>query len=126
MLTGRAGEDLLATYDTERRPHARALIKKAVRVGWAMTGGQDRAAAVRRIALAAAVRSDRICEAMASTATPRLKTGALQPAPAALAAASGIPPALRRGGLIPNPLVSRRRRRRRSGWTRSWPDAPPC
>ena len=48
VLTGRAGEDLLATYDTERRPHARALVKKAVRVGWAMTGGQDRAAAVRR------------------------------------------------------------------------------
>ena len=47
VLTGRAGEDLLDTYDTERRPHARALVKKAVRVGWVMTGGQDRAAAVR-------------------------------------------------------------------------------
>ena len=78
MLTGRAGAGLLASYDAERRPHARALIKKAVRVGWAMTGGQDRAAAVRRIALAAAVRSDRICEFMGSTATPRLKAGALQ------------------------------------------------
>ena len=66
VLTGRAGEDLLATYDTERRPHARALVKKAVRVGWAMTGGQDRAAAVRRIALAAAVRSERIRQAMGS------------------------------------------------------------
>ena len=62
----------------ERRPHARAMIKKAVRVGWAMTGGQDRAAAVRRVALAAAVRSARLRDAMASTATPRLKTGALQ------------------------------------------------
>ena len=81
VLTGRAGDDLLDTYDSERRPHATALVKKAVRVGWAMTGGQDRAAAVRRIALAAAVRSDRICQAMGSTATPRLKTGALQPAP---------------------------------------------
>ena len=78
VLTGRAGAGLLASYETERRPHARALIKKAVRVGWAMTGGQDRAAAVRRIALAAAVRSDRICEFMGSTATPRLKAGALQ------------------------------------------------
>jgi hypothetical protein len=70
-----------------------------------MTGGQDRAAAVRRIALAAAVRSDRICQAMGSTATPRLKTGALQLAPRRLLP-SGIPPALRPGGLIPNPLVS--------------------
>ena len=105
MLTGRAGEDLLASYDTERRPHARALVKKAVRVGWAMTGGQDKAAAVRRIALAAAVRSDRICQAMGSTATPRLKAGALQRPPRRLIL-SGIPSALRIGGLIPNPLVS--------------------
>ena len=70
-----------------------------------MTGGQDRAAAVRRIALAAAVRSDRICQAMGSTATPRLKAGALQPSPRRLLP-SGIPPVLRVGGLIPNPLVS--------------------
>ena len=105
VLTGRAGPDLLDSYDTERRPHARALIRKAVRVGWAMTGGQDRAAAVRRIALAAAVRSDRICQAMGSTATPRLAAGALQPSPRRFLP-SGIPPALRVGGLIPNPLVS--------------------
>ena len=105
MLTGRAGAGLLASYETERRPHARALINKAVRVGWAMTGGQDRAAAVRRIALAAAVRSDRISEFMGSTATPRLKAGALQQPPRRLLP-SGIPPALRIGGLIPNPLVS--------------------
>ena len=105
VLTGRAGEDLLASYDAERRPHARALVKKAVRVGWTMTGGQDRAAAVRRIALAAAVRSDSICQAMGSTATPRLKTGALQHAPRRLLP-SRIPAALRVGGLIPNPLVS--------------------
>jgi 3-(3-hydroxy-phenyl)propionate hydroxylase len=105
VLTGRAGAGLLASYETERRPHAKALIHKAVRVGWAMTGGQDRAAAVRRIALAAAVRSDRICEFIGSTATPRLKTGALQRAPRR-PFGSGIPGALRPGGLIPNPLVT--------------------
>ena len=105
VLTGQAGEDLLDSYETERRPHARALIRKAVRVGWAMTGGQDRAAAIRRVALAAAVRSDRICQAMGSTATPRLKAGALQPSPRRFLP-SGIPPALRAGGLIPNPPVS--------------------
>ncbi len=105
VLTGRAGAGLLASYETERRPHARALVKKAVRVGWAMTGGQDRAAAVRRIALAAAVRSDRICQAMGSTATPRLKAGALQHAPRR-PLGSGIPAPLRIGGMFPNPLVS--------------------
>ena len=80
-------------------------MKKAVRVGWAMTGGQDRAAAVRRIALTAAVRSERICQAMGSTATPRLKAGALQHAPRRFLL-SGIPATLRPGGLVPNPLVS--------------------
>jgi 3-(3-hydroxy-phenyl)propionate hydroxylase len=104
VLTGRAGPDLLDSYDTERRPHARALIKKAVRVGWAMTGGQDRAAAARRIALAAAVRSGRICQAMGSTATPRLKAGALQRVPRRRTVR--MPAALRPGSLIPNPLVS--------------------
>ena len=105
VLTGRAGADLLASYEAERRPHAKALIQKAVRVGWAMTGGQDRAAAVRRIALAAAVRSNRICQVMGSTATPRLKAGALQRPPRRMIL-SGIPSALRIGGLIPNPLIS--------------------
>ena len=125
VLTGRAGPDLLASYETERRPHARALIKKAVRVGWAMTGGQDRAAAVRRIALAAAVRSDRICQAMGSTATPRLAAGALQPSPRRFLP-SGIPPALRAGRPDPQPAGRPPATARRSGWTRSWPDAPPC
>ena len=102
VLTGQATPDLLATYETERRPHARALIRKAVMVGWAMTGGQDRAAAVRRIALALAVRSPRVRDLIGSTATPRLKSGALQrtrrmPRPSR---------SLRIGGLIPNPLLS--------------------
>ena len=105
VLTGRAAEDLLATYDAERRPHARAMVKKAVRIGWAMTGGQDRAAAFRRVALAAAVRSARLRDAIASTATPRLKTGALQHT-SRRSRRSRIPAALRPGGLVPNPLVS--------------------
>ena len=104
VLTGQAGEDLLASYEAERRPHARAMINKAVRVGWAMTGGQDRAAAVRRIALAAAVRSDRAREVIASTATPRLKTGALHQRPPLLRPRT--PATVRPGGLIANPLVS--------------------
>jgi 3-(3-hydroxy-phenyl)propionate hydroxylase len=104
VLTGRAGQDLLASYEAERRPHAKAMINKAVRIGWAMTGGQDRAAAVRRIALAAAVRSDRVRDAIASTATPRLKTGALHQRPRLLR--SRTPATVRPGGLIANPLVS--------------------
>ena len=78
VLTGRSGADLLDSYDAERRPHARAMVKKAVMIGWAMTGGQDRAAAVRRVALAAAVRVAPVRDALAATATPRLKAGAVR------------------------------------------------
>jgi 3-(3-hydroxy-phenyl)propionate hydroxylase len=103
VLSGHAREDLLGSYETERRPHATAMVRKALMVGWAMTGGQDRAAAFRRAALAIAVRSARIREAFVSTATPRLKTGALHQTPR-------LPrnhklASLRTGGLIPNPLV---------------------
>jgi len=104
VLTGRADGDLLDSYDAERRPHARALVRKAVTVGWAMTGGQDRAAAVRRVALAAAVRIAPVRDALAATATPRLKSGALRHG---ARRASGLRrPAVRAGGLIPNPLVA--------------------
>jgi 3-(3-hydroxy-phenyl)propionate hydroxylase len=103
VLTRQAGQDLLGTYEAERRPHARALVKKAVRVGWAMTGGQDRAAAIRRIALAAAVRSERVRHAMGSTTTPRLKAGAVARIPRRRRVR--IAAALRPGSLIPNPLV---------------------
>jgi 3-(3-hydroxy-phenyl)propionate hydroxylase len=101
VLTGRATPNLLTTYQTERRPHARAMIRKAKLVGWAMTGGQDRAAAVRRLLLAAAVRSARIRDAVASTATPRLRTGALRHTGRLFRP----PRPLRVGALIPNPLL---------------------
>jgi 3-(3-hydroxy-phenyl)propionate hydroxylase len=101
VLNRQATADLLASYHTERRPHATAMVRKALMVGWAMTGGQDRPAAVRRAALAVAVRSPRIRETIASTATPRLKTGALQHAPRL----QGARTSLRIGSLIPNPLV---------------------
>ena len=53
VLRGTAGEDLLDTYAAERAPHAEAVIRAAVRVGRAMTGGGGLAAALRRPAAAA-------------------------------------------------------------------------
>ena len=102
VLHGRARPSLLDSYETERRPHATALVRKAVMVGWAMTGGQDRAALVRRMALAVACRSKTLGDLMANPVTPRLRAGALQEVPRG----ARIPRELRVGGLIGNPLVS--------------------
>jgi 2-polyprenyl-6-methoxyphenol hydroxylase-like FAD-dependent oxidoreductase len=100
VLGGRADIALLESYEAERRPHARALVKKAVRIGWAMTGGQDRAATVRRVLLGAAVRSATIREALASTATPPLRRGAVGPAERLR-----VRGRVRTGALIPNAMV---------------------
>ncbi|MZG14944.1 bifunctional 3-(3-hydroxy-phenyl)propionate/3-hydroxycinnamic acid hydroxylase [Streptomyces sp. SID5914] len=48
VLQQGADERLLDTYQSERKPHARHMIRLAVATGWAMTGGQDRGAALRR------------------------------------------------------------------------------
>ncbi|WP_395690204.1 bifunctional 3-(3-hydroxy-phenyl)propionate/3-hydroxycinnamic acid hydroxylase [Nocardioides sp.] len=73
VLVGGAGPELLDSYEEERRPHARALVKKAVTVGWAMTGGQDRAAAVRRVVIALLCRVPGFTGTVIDTTTPRLR-----------------------------------------------------
>ena len=101
VLTGRADPDLLASYETERRPHARTLIKRAVMLGWAMSGGQDRAAQVRRVAVALAVKSPHVRRAIAKPVTPALNRGALDRSRVA-------DRPFRVGSLIPNPIVQTR------------------
>ena len=67
----------LDSYEAERAPHAKALVRKAMLVGWALTGGQDAAAAVRRRALALMYRGPRLMRAALDRGTPALRPGPL-------------------------------------------------
>ncbi|MEV4516485.1 bifunctional 3-(3-hydroxy-phenyl)propionate/3-hydroxycinnamic acid hydroxylase [Dactylosporangium sp. NPDC049525] len=80
---------LLESYQRERKPHAKAQIRLAVVAGWAMTGGQDRAAAVRRVVLGAVWRLPGLKGLALRSTSPPLKGvgrgrrgGTLAPQPA--------------------------------------------
>ncbi|MGB8651829.1 MAG: bifunctional 3-(3-hydroxy-phenyl)propionate/3-hydroxycinnamic acid hydroxylase, partial [Mycobacteriales bacterium] len=75
VLRGEAGESLLGTYQSEREPHIRRLIRLAIVVGWAMTGGQDVAARARRAVLAAACRVPGFTTRALDQVTPPLGAG---------------------------------------------------
>ncbi|MFJ9821903.1 bifunctional 3-(3-hydroxy-phenyl)propionate/3-hydroxycinnamic acid hydroxylase [Streptomyces sp. NPDC101151] len=85
VLQQGADDRLLDSYQSERKPHVRHMIRLAVALGWAMTGGQDRTAALRRGVLGAIYRA---------------------PGVAPFVAAHGFSPAL-----APGPLVRRGRLR---------------
>ncbi|MFE3164200.1 bifunctional 3-(3-hydroxy-phenyl)propionate/3-hydroxycinnamic acid hydroxylase [Streptomyces sp. NPDC059224] len=77
VLRQGADEGLLGTYASERKPHARHVIRLAVAMGWAMTGGQDGAAALRRNLLAAACRVPGLTAAAGRDLSPPLTAGPL-------------------------------------------------
>jgi 3-(3-hydroxy-phenyl)propionate hydroxylase len=56
VLRGELSDAVLDSYQRERRRHAEAMVRGAVRVGWAMTGGQGVVAPVRRRVVAALLR----------------------------------------------------------------------
>lgn len=77
-VLGQGGDErLLDTYESERKPHARHVIRLAVAMGWAMTGGQDGAAALRRGLLAAACRVPGLPELAGRALSPPLTAGPL-------------------------------------------------
>jgi 3-(3-hydroxy-phenyl)propionate hydroxylase len=77
VLHGEADDQLMDTYEQERRQHAIRTIRAAVTVGWALTGGQDRAAIIRRIVLAGLCRVPGFTATVADSASPRLTGSAL-------------------------------------------------
>ncbi|QNK79355.1 bifunctional 3-(3-hydroxy-phenyl)propionate/3-hydroxycinnamic acid hydroxylase [Nakamurella sp. PAMC28650] len=77
VLHGQLGENVLETYEAERRPHATRTVRAAVAVGWALTGGQDRAALLRKNVLAVLCRVPGFSRAVLSSASPALGHSAL-------------------------------------------------
>ncbi|WP_406223632.1 bifunctional 3-(3-hydroxy-phenyl)propionate/3-hydroxycinnamic acid hydroxylase [Streptomyces canus] len=77
-VLGQGGDErLLDTYESERKPHARHMIRLAVAMGWAMTGGQDGAAVLRRRLLAVACRLPALTAAAGRDLSPPLTAGPL-------------------------------------------------
>ncbi|MEV6348770.1 bifunctional 3-(3-hydroxy-phenyl)propionate/3-hydroxycinnamic acid hydroxylase [Actinoplanes sp. NPDC051851] len=77
VLTGRAGDRLLDTYESERLPYARRMIRMAVLVGWVMTGGSARTARLRRAALATVSRLPGVDRRVVASAWPAYREGPL-------------------------------------------------
>ncbi|MEU4682287.1 FAD-dependent monooxygenase [Streptomyces xinghaiensis] len=77
VLTGRANEALLDTYQAERQSHARQLIRTAVTVGLVMTGGGTGAALARNAVLPAVSRLPGAPGLVLSAVGPPLRPGPL-------------------------------------------------
>jgi 3-(3-hydroxy-phenyl)propionate hydroxylase len=77
VLGGQAGSDLLETYQAEREPHARALIRLALVVGRLMTAGGRIGAAVRRVVLPVILRVPVVAALAGDFRTPPLRRGPL-------------------------------------------------
>ncbi|MFN8125632.1 MAG: bifunctional 3-(3-hydroxy-phenyl)propionate/3-hydroxycinnamic acid hydroxylase [Candidatus Nanopelagicales bacterium] len=72
-----ADDQILDSYETERKPHATTLIKTAVMVGRVMTGGQGAAAWFRRVGLALACRVPGFTDKVLEPRIPRFPTSDL-------------------------------------------------
>jgi 3-(3-hydroxy-phenyl)propionate hydroxylase len=75
VVGGRAPAGLLDTYQAEREPHARALIRIALLLGRLMTGGGRAGAVLRRGVLAAVRRIPAVARLATDSRTPPLRPG---------------------------------------------------
>jgi 3-(3-hydroxy-phenyl)propionate hydroxylase len=77
VLRGELPDVSLDSYQRERRPQAEAMIRGAVRIGWAMTGGQGVAAPVRRRLVASLLRVPAVRTLAAEGVATRYPAGEL-------------------------------------------------
>ncbi|MGW7526216.1 bifunctional 3-(3-hydroxy-phenyl)propionate/3-hydroxycinnamic acid hydroxylase MhpA [Streptomyces sp. NPDC054783] len=98
VITGRAHEALLNSYQAERHRHARQLIRTAVGVGALMTGGKTGTALARNAVLPAIARLPGASDRVLSVVSPPLRPGPLVSSRRRL----GHP---RPGTVCPQPLV---------------------
>lgn len=77
VLEGAADERILDTYEAERRPYARRIVRLAILVGAMMTGGTARLTRPRNAAIHAVARMLGAEEKLLNTLWPRFGKGAL-------------------------------------------------
>ncbi|MGW2486513.1 bifunctional 3-(3-hydroxy-phenyl)propionate/3-hydroxycinnamic acid hydroxylase MhpA [Streptomyces sp. NPDC001606] len=102
VLAGQLPEAVLDTYETERKPHARAMIRLAKLMGVAMTRGGELGNAVRGLLLPRLGLLPSVGRLVLSSATPALRRSALVRRPRL--------PRGPAGSLCPNALVDGGRR----------------
>ena len=94
---GTLAADVLDTYEQERKPHARAMIRLALGMGWAMTGGGRVGNLVRRLVLPRLRLVPGLRDKVVDSTTPALKSSAL--------VRKARRPRQLAGTLCPNPLL---------------------
>ncbi|MGV9734242.1 bifunctional 3-(3-hydroxy-phenyl)propionate/3-hydroxycinnamic acid hydroxylase MhpA [Rhodococcus aetherivorans] len=102
VLRGDLPESALDTYEIERKPHARALIRRAKFVGMAMTEGGELGNLIRRVALPLLHRVPGLSDKIMDNETPALRRSSLIERSRLRRS--------RAGRLIPNPVLDEGRR----------------
>ncbi|OBK48928.1 3-(3-hydroxyphenyl)propionate hydroxylase [Mycobacterium sp. 1081908.1] len=99
---GTLGASVLDSYERERKPHARQMIRLALGVGWAMTGGGRVGNVARRVVLPRLRLIPGLRDKVIDSTTPALRASALVSKPRRTRGLAGT--------LCPNPLLPGGRR----------------
>jgi 3-(3-hydroxy-phenyl)propionate hydroxylase len=98
VLNGSLTRSALATYEQERKPHARFMIGMALGMGWAMTAGGDVGNLIRRLVVPRMHMIPGLRDKLVESRTPALRRSAF--------VTKGRAPWQLAGTLCPNPVVA--------------------